>query len=214
MTSSAPPAERVAIAVFAKAPVPGAVKTRLAARLGAQDAARLHAALVRRTLREAVRAAPGAVTLWCAPDARDPFFAGCAGEFGVPLRVQRGAGLGERMRHAFASSLDAGPLLLVGSDCPVLDAAMLREAAAALASRDAVFVPAEDGGYVLVGLAHPVAGVFDGIDWGTATVMARTRERLAAAGARHAELPAAWDVDRPEDYDRLCRERLLEGGAA
>jgi uncharacterized protein len=211
MTSSARPPEPPAIAVFAKAPVAGAVKTRLAPRLASADAAKLHASLVRHALRAAVAACPGRVTLWCAPDAADPFFAGCAAEFGVGLRAQEGADLGARMRHAFEASLAAGPLLLIGTDCPALDAAALRRAADALQGRDAVLAPAEDGGYALVGLTRLVPGLFDGIPWGGAEVMAATRERLAGAGARWTELPTTWDVDRPEDYDRLCREGWLAG---
>jgi len=209
MTSTALPPE-AAIAVFAKAPVPGAVKTRLAGVLGADAAASLHAGLVRHALSTAVRARTGPVSLWCAPDAAHPFFARCAREFGARLEAQHGEDLGARMRHAFEPAWrGAARLLVIGADCPALTAAHLEAAARALREKDAVFVPAEDGGYVLVGLARPLPGVFDDIPWGTAAVMARTRERLRAAGASWTELPPLWDVDRPEDYARLQREGLL-----
>ena len=209
MTSSAPPPD-AAIAVFAKAPVPGAVKTRLAEVLGADAAASLHAGLVRHALSTAVRARVGPLSLWCAPDTAHPFFARCADEFGARLEPQLGDDLGERMRRAFEPAWrSAVRLLLIGADCPALTAERLEAAAQALRGKDAVFVPAEDGGYVLVGLARPLAGVFEDIPWGTAAVMTRTRERLRAAGASWTELPPLWDVDRPDDYARLQREGLL-----
>jgi uncharacterized protein len=210
MTSSAPPPERVRVAVFAKAPVPGTVKTRLARLLGPDGAAGLHAGLVRHALATAAQARLGAVELWCTPDVGHPFFERCAREFDAKLEPQQGADLGERMRRALESALAAGsPMLLIGSDCPSLTVSHLAAAAAALSSHQAVVTPAEDGGYVLVGLSAAVPSMFDGVSWGTAAVMAQTRARLASAGVRWKEMAALWDVDRPEDYARLQREGLL-----
>jgi rSAM/selenodomain-associated transferase 1 len=209
MTSSAAPPE-AAVGVFAKAPVPGAVKTRLAGVLGADSAASLHAGLVRHALGTATHAATGPVTMWCLPDASHSFFERCRDEFGVRLEVQRGADLGERMRNAFEPAWAAGsPLILIGADCPALTVRHLRGAAQALRTKDAVLVPAEDGGYVLVGLSRAMPRIFEGVAWGTAAVMAQTRERLAGAGATWTELETLWDVDRPDDYARLQREGLL-----
>jgi len=205
MTSA--PRRETAVAVFAKAPVPGTVKTRLAAVLGADAAASLHAGLVRHAVATAVQARVGPVALRCLPDTSHPFFERCRDDSGVALEPQRGADLGERMLDAFAAA--GGPLLVMGADCPVLTSGHLHEAAAALEARDAVLIPAEDGGYVLLGLARPIPQIFAGVAWGTAAVMAQTRERLAAAGATWTELAALWDVDRPEDYARLQREGLL-----
>lgn len=206
MTAGTPRAE-TRIAVFAKAPVAGQVKTRLAQAIGGADAARLHAELVRHALDIAVRSRVGAVELWCAPDAGHEFFVRCAEEFGVALRVQQGEDLGARMLAAFRLALDENAaLVLIGADCPALTPEVLRAAAEALASHDAVVSPAEDGGYVLVGLARPVPGLFAGIAWGGPEVMAATRERLAAGAARWKELETLWDIDRPQDYERLLRE--------
>lgn len=203
-------AERVAVAVFAKAPTPGTVKTRLAAVLGPDAAASLHAGLVRHALSAAVQAGIGPVALWCAPDTAGAFFARCAEQFGVALVAQGAGDVGARMAGAFERSAAEGTrLVLMGCDCPALTAAHVRHAAQALAAHDAVFVPAEDGGYVLVALARPVPGLFDGVAWGTGAVMAQTRERLAAAQASWTELETLWDVDRPEDYARLQSEGLL-----
>jgi hypothetical protein len=127
----------------------------------------------------------------------------------VTLHGQLGGHLGERMARALAQLLARGPALLVGSDCPALAAGDLRAAAGALATHDAVFQPAEDGGYVLVGLSRPLPGIFEGIRWGESGVMRETRDRLRAAGARWREMPVRWDVDRPEDYRRLLASGLL-----
>ena len=192
------------IAVFAKAPIPGEVKTRLVPLLGADGAAQLHAGLTRRALATAVEARVGAVELWCAPDERHPFFARCAAQFGATLHRQEGADLGERMLCAFERSAAAShALLLIGSDCPALTPADLQSAALALETYAAVIAPAEDGGYVLVGLARPEPSIFRGVTWGAPAVMAQTRTRLESAGVRWATLPTLWDVDRPEDYARL-----------
>jgi rSAM/selenodomain-associated transferase 1 len=198
------------IAVFAKAPVAYAVKTRLVPLLGAEGAARLHAELVRRALDTAARAGVGDVELWCTPGTGHPFFAECARDHAVALRAQRGEDLGERMAHAFGRALgDNAALVLVGSDCPALTPGTLREAAEALATHEAVIAPAQDGGYVLVGLSRPDPGIFTGVAWGGGQVMAETRRRLEEAGTRWKELQTLWDVDRPEDYERLVREGLL-----
>ena len=197
------------MAVFAKAPVAGEVKTRLAATLGADAAAQLHAQLVRHALATALASGVGAIELWCAPDARHPFFARCAAEFGAALRVQRGDDLGARMQAAVREALDDGcAIVIIGSDCPALEPQALGAAAAALRDHDVAIAPAEDGGYVMLAMAS-MQPIFHGIEWGTSAVMRETRARLESSGARWRELPTSWDVDRPEDHARLEREGLL-----
>lgn len=192
----------VHIALMARAPAPGRAKTRLIPRLGARGAARLHASLVRRALGE-IAASGMAAMLWCAPDCLDPFFESCAQDFGVALRNQCDGDLGRRMAHIF--EMAQAPVLLMGSDCPSIDATLLRACAGALADgADAVFLPAEDGGYGLVGLSRPNPEIFVDMAWGTDAVMAETRRRLAAHGVVVAEPAIVWDVDRPEDVDRLA----------
>lgn len=193
------------IAVFAKAPVPGEVKTRLVPLLGAERAARLHAGLVERALATAAACHPSMLQLWCAPDAADPFFTRCAERFGCELRVQSGADLGERMADAFARS---APLVLIGSDCPALTSTHLDEAWRGVRTHDVVIAPAQDGGYVLVALAKPQPALFETMTWSGRDVMAETRRRIAKAGIKCLELETLWDVDRPEDYRRLERAGL------
>lgn len=192
----------VQIAVMARAPEPGRAKTRLIPRLGADGAAALHARLVEHALRAAV-ATRLPVTLWCAPDSSHPFFAKCVKEFGVALRPQPDGDLGARMTHVF--EMAGGPTLLMGSDCPAIDAALLLRCAELLrAGGRAVLLPAEDGGYGLVGLAAPLRQIFSDMEWGTDRVMAETRRRLRALGIVAAEPAIVWDIDRPEDIDRLA----------
>lgn len=200
------------IIVFAKAPEPGAVKTRLIPALGAEGAARLSARLIRDTLDRAGGCALAPVELHVSPDTAHPFFRSLADC--PPLRAQQGADLGERMQAALAAALTgAGFAVLIGTDCPVLDCAYLEQACAALAGgRDAVLGPADDGGYVLIGLRRADARLFAGVDWGSTRVLAQTRARLAALGWDGLELPTLWDLDRPADLDRLTgaqRARLL-----
>ena len=192
--------DAVRIAVFAKAPIAGAVKTRLVPVLGTEGAARVHMRLLRHALATARETNPALLQLWCSPDASHPFFADCAARFSAELHVQQGADLGARMAHAFTGH---APLVLIGSDCPSMRPSHLVQAWRALQSNDAVFAPAEDGGYVLVGLARPAPVVFEGIEWGQGDVMRVTRDRVAAAGLKCVELETLWDVDRPEDYRRL-----------
>lgn len=201
--------ESVAIAVMAKAPLAGYAKTRLAPALGARAAARLHRQLTLRTLATARAAGLGPVTLWCAPDSRHRFFRALRQRCDLELREQPQLDLGGRMDRVFA---DAGgrPLLLIGTDCPILEPAHLQGAARALcAGSDAVFITMEDGGYFLVGLQRPVPEIFTGIEWSTGRVMAQTRARLAALGLHWQETARLWDIDRPED---LSRWRTLQRG--
>jgi rSAM/selenodomain-associated transferase 1 len=194
------------IAIFAKAPLPGLAKTRLAPALGQAGAAALAERLLDHAVAQAVAAGLGPVTVWAAPDATHPVFARLRAQHGVGLAVQGSGDLGARMAAAFELTLatdPATPLLLMGSDAPALNAARLRQAAAALHEYPAVFVPALDGGYALVGLRAPVPALFSNMVWSTPQVMADTRARLAAAGVAHAELPAVADIDEPADLAHL-----------
>lgn len=198
--------EPVHIAIFAKAPIAGQAKTRLIPALGAAQAARLQRRLTLRAIATALAADVGPVSLWCAPDTGHRFFRALGRCRGVRCEPQRGGDLGARMAACFAQLTRSGPVILIGTDCPALSVGDLREAAQALRSgHDAVVTPAADGGYVLLGLRKPLLEIFRGIAWGTDRVMAATRQRLTALGASWLEPPERWDVDCPEDLDRLRR---------
>lgn len=194
------------IQVFARAPRAGETKTRLIPALGAEGAARLHERLIRRTLQTAQVAAPDVLELWCTPDTTHPLFRDYERHHGVRLRVQSGDDLGARMRHALA---DAGRCnevaVLVGTDCPALDAQHLRRAAAWLEEgADLVLGPAEDGGYVLIGAGRADAALFTGVPWGGTQVLRATLERAERLGLAVRLLPVLADLDRPEDLDRFA----------
>ena len=205
--------DETAVIIFARAPRPGAVKTRLIPVLGAEGAATLHSQLVKQALETARAASFRRIELHGTPDINDPFFRFCAGHFDVALAAQAGGDLGACMLAAFESVLATHPqALLLGSDCPALTARHLRQADGALRDgADAVFVPCEDGGYALIGLQRAEARLFDGIAWGGENVMADTRARLIVLGWRWRELETLWDVDRPEDYERLLASQMLGG---
>ena len=190
------------------------MKTRLVPLLGEKGAARLHARLVKRTLRTAKQVDFSMTELCCSPRLNFPFFEQCERQFHVALRLQVGADLGERMYRAFKRALRSHAyVVLVGSDCPALRPADLRAALRALREgADVVLAPAEDGGYPLIGLRRVSRRLFDGIPWGGPEVLARTRGRLKVLRWRWQELRTLWDVDRPEDVLRLRRSGLLRKG--
>jgi rSAM/selenodomain-associated transferase 1 len=200
--------EPVAIAVLAKAPIPGLAKTRLIPQIGAHAAAVLQERLTAHAIEAAVAADTGPVILWCAPELDHPSFQNLAARFPITLKRQPDGDLGARMLAAIA--VHNCPTLVLGTDCPSLDADHLRKAAAALRRQaDIVVTPAEDGGYVLIGARRPHPDLFDAMPWGTHLVMAETRARLAARGLTAEELETTWDVDRPSDLARLESEHPL-----
>lgn len=186
--------------VFAKAPIPGKVKTRLIPKLGAEGAADLHKQLVKHCLQ--TFSGLFSIQLWCAPNDTlfHPFFCQCQSDFGVSLHRQQGIDLGERMAYALASTAPT-PTVLIGSDCPNLKPQTISHAFTALQQDyDVVIAPAEDGGYVLIGGGVPE--IFTDIPWGSSQVFSLTQARLRALGLRWHQLPYHWDVDRPEDVER------------
>jgi hypothetical protein len=199
----------VDIAVFARAPIAGQAKTRLIPRLGAAGAARLQRQLIERSLARAQSVRGARVTLWTTVDDADT--RALAATARATLRLQHGDDLGARMSNAFAETLDGSrPMLLIGTDCPAQTAADLETATAALQEADAVIQPAEDGGYVLIGMKRFHPALFEQVAWGSATVLAATRARAADRRLRLAELPTCWDLDRGEDLDRALALGLVD----
>lgn len=191
--------------VFTKAPAAGQAKTRLIPALGTVGAAALAGRLLDHSVAAGVAAGFAAVELCVTPSTAHPAFQRLqARHRRLAVTLQGEGDLGARMDRALTRALQLSPaVLLIGTDAPALDADMLRSAADALAESDAVFVPAFDGGYALVGLRRPAPGLFVGIDWSTDRVMQQTRGRAAAAGLRIIELPAVSDIDEPADLARL-----------
>lgn len=198
------------IVVFAKAPIPGYAKTRLAPLLGDDGAARLAARLLRHAVEQACAAGIGQVEMCCAPDAGHPSFAALSQRENVMLSVQGQGDLGQRMASALCRSLAKySRVLLIGADAPGLDAGYLRAAAHALLHKDAVFGPATDGGYTLVGLSRPANRLFESIPWSTPQVMDCTRDRLCELRMSHLELAPLSDIDEPTDLRHVPKEWLI-----
>jgi rSAM/selenodomain-associated transferase 1 len=195
----------VTIAILAKAPIPGAVKTRLIPTIGAHAAAVLQERLTEHAIATALAADVGPVTLWCSPDATHSTFLKLVMQQRIILKRQPEGDLGARMLAATAAG--SGPVLVIGTDCPALTELHLRGAANALREgNEIVIIPAEDGGYVLIGTRTPQPAIFADIAWGTNTVLADTRTRVIEQRLSLIEQPPLWDVDTEAEYARLERE--------
>lgn len=185
--------------VFVRAPDAGRVKTRLAAALGAEGALRVYRRLAEHTVREA-RAVDAELRIHFTPAGREHEVRAWLGH-GPRYLAQAEGDLGARIEAAFRAAFQDGAerAVIVGSDLPELSAALLRRAFDALDEHPAVLGPARDGGYYLLGMRMMIPGVFDGIPWSTDAVLARTLERMRAAGVEPALLPTLADVDEAKD---------------
>ncbi len=198
-----------ALALFAKAPLPGRVKTRLASALGAEAAADFHRVCVRAVWERVATDPRMHAYLYC--DGFWADFEGLAGE--RRFRRQRGADLGERMRNCLAELLSSGyrKALIVGSDAPTLPEAQVREALAALDDAEIVLCPSLDGGFTLIGATRTDRAMFRGVAWSRTDTRDACLEALRAAGLAAVEAPTpAYDVDVPADLDRLRRDPALQ----
>ncbi len=194
--------EDTLLLVFARAPRRGRVKTRLIPQLGEDAALAVHERLLDRTLVQAA-AFPGHARLML--DEPDEALSARAAELGMDVGLQRGGGLGERMNRALGDGLREAPrVLLVGSDCPVLDQTYLSLAVAGLDDARVVLGASEDGGYVLIGGSEASVwrdGRFDGVRLGSGYALADTLVALNDVAPVRV-LPPLWDVDLPEDVAR------------
>lgn len=195
-----------ALIVFAKAPAAGLAKTRLIPALGPEGAASLAERLLEHTLQQAWALPVAHLELCVSPDDQHPAF-GRACEApggGLHLTLQGEGDLGQRMHRALSRVLSIHRrALLIGTDAPALDASILEQAEQALELTPAVFVPALDGGYALVGLTRPVPELFLDMTWSTPQVMQDTRTRARKIGLPLTELSAVPDIDEPADLAHL-----------
>lgn len=197
------PARELRLCIFARSPRLGTVKQRLAAEIGAAAALQAYRALTADTL-ERLAAVSGVRTeLWLAGPANAEVRAWLR-RWRIPLRFQHGADLGERMADALAAChADGSPGVVVGTDCPPVDAAYVELAARALENHDVVLGPAEDGGYALVGTRAPAPGIFRDVPWGSSRVLDVTLARIAEQQLTVALLNTVWDVDSAADLARF-----------
>ncbi|BCA54689.1 hypothetical protein W02_18290 [Nitrospira sp. KM1] len=205
------------LVVFAKAPVPGQVKTRLCPPLTHDEAATLHGSFVLDTLertklaREQLRL-PFDRYLACAPSSSLPFFKIMEERHGVPLIEQSGDTLGARMHRGFSEMFDRGyrNVMIVGTDVPSLPLEHYAHALRLLTDHDLVLGPAVDGGYYLIGLTAPSPWLFEDIPWSTDRVLSLTRERAHQRGISTALLAPWRDVDTIDDLRALIESCALD----
>ena len=202
--------------IFSKTPLWGQVKTRLQRACpshraySADEALIIHQTLLWECLQ---RFCPFfSLQLWVYPEINHPFLQKCQNTFKIPIFLQQGQDLGERMATALCSTTQ--PTLLIGADIPSLNVAHLQQAFTYLSKQPhpppLVFAPTEDGGYCLIGTQEPNAQlrrqwleiIFNNMTWSTNKVMQQTRERLIQANIKWQELATQWDVDRVEDVVR------------
>lgn len=201
------------LVIMAKAPYPGAVKTRLVPVLGPQGAARLAAYMLEQALAQALRAraiVPDLTLELCvAPDATDAYWATLVGAAPVAVTQQRSGDLGERMAAAVARVTARGDYcVLMGSDCLELTAERIAAAVTRLRREpaDLVITPARDGGYVLIGMASLHSALFVDMPWSTSRVMALTRQRASVLGLELVCMETLGDIDEPEDLADLPQD--------
>jgi uncharacterized protein len=190
------------IVIFAKAPVPGRVKTRLVPALGEAGAAQLAHRMLLATVAEAEAAGLATPEICASPRPDHPDWQPFLPQADVGLASQGEGDLGERLARAARRVLGGDEnILLIGTDCPALDRHKLRRAAEALSAKDAVIHPAVDGGYALLGLRRFDPCLFEGIAWSGPTVTADTIARIAALGWSLSVAETLQDIDEPEDLE-------------
>jgi len=199
------------VLVFAKAPVEGEVNTRLIPDIGVRAATKLQHDLLHHRLSMLAKAELCDVTLMCSPDTKHECFISCVEKYPIALVTQRGVDLGERISSAITHALIRYKCcIVIGTDAPALDEKAISQAIDKLhEGNEVVFAPAEDGGYVLVGMQRCHDYLFQNISWGTADVMQQSRDALEQRDVAYIELATCWDVDRLEDYQRYLAMKKL-----
>ena len=193
------------IVMFAKAPVPGWAKTRLIPVLGEDGAARLAQRMLADTVTHALAAGLATPELCVTPHPDEPSWAEHL-PAGVRLSDQGPGDLGQRLATAAMRVIEDGErILLIGTDCPALDGKRLADAAAQLDHHDTVIHPAQDGGYVLLGLARTDPSLFTDIAWSTDAVAATTIARIEALGWSLFIGDTLQDIDEPADLVAVGR---------
>jgi uncharacterized protein len=194
-----------AIMIMAKAPQAGEVKTRLCPPLSPQAAMTLYQAFLRDKIAQVESLEAASPTIAYTPAEGRSVFAALAP--GFTLIAQQGADLGERLANAFAQCFAAGHagVIAIDSDTPTLPTDFLQQAIALLSMPkvDVVIGPSDDGGYYLIGLRALHHELFENMAWSTAMVAPETVRRATAKGLQVAWLPPWFDVDTPEDLERL-----------
>lgn len=206
-----------ALILFVKEPVPGNVKTRLGHTIGMEQAAALYRSFADAAFAVAAGISGTAteVFVWYAPGANVRVVRDWIGHEEYRYEEQRGNTLGERMRHAFREAFRRGAAqaVIVGTDVPELDLALVTGAYRSLCDHDVVIGPSTDGGYYLLGMVAPGVDLFADVPWSTPGVLPATLRLIARKGATVALLPERSDIDTEEDYRHYLsrRRRWIRG---
>jgi len=209
------------IQIFFKAPIAGKVKTRLIPNIGVEASVEVHKRLCDgvidtvMTFAETARQKNSDIALqvefWTDLDINHPYIQGKAAQYGVSVYQQHGKDLGQKMCFSMAQGLcSADQVLVVGGDCFSLTEDYLQSAFDTLSSKDTVFGPADDGGYILIGATSMSMGLLDNIRWGESTVLAASMDRVKSFDKSVGLLDMRWDIDTWGDIQRHAPE-LLEG---
>jgi rSAM/selenodomain-associated transferase 1 len=205
--ASRPEPARNALIIFAKAPIPGKVKTRLCPPLTDEEAATLHGSLVLDVL-ERTQLPSMDRFMACAPSAEHVFFKILEERHGVRLLTQSGGDLGNRMQQALRAVLNSGyrRALLIGTDVPAISRSLLSQAMDLLGSHDVVLGPAADGGYYLIGLSRLIPELFVDMPWSSDRVCTLTEEKARGLGLMTGLLPRQRDLDTVQDLLAILEE--------
>lgn len=193
-----------ALIIFAKAPIPGQVKTRLQAHLSPEECRDLYASFIIETVKQAKKIIKADIFLFCHPDIEDLFFQKVSAGFGIRLIAQNGNDLGERMDNAIKDGLKMGynKVVVIGSDSPDLPYEYVEDGFERLGSFDMVVGPCRDGGYYLIGGRRELP-VFNSIPWSSDKVFEMTLEKARKHGITFSVLKEWYDIDSWEDLQQL-----------
>jgi rSAM/selenodomain-associated transferase 1 len=210
-----PPSNTPVVALFVRVPIPGQVKTRLAAVLGDDNACELYQAMVTDIFSNIL---PGAYPIYLFHDGKESRALPEAWvTASARVITQKGETIGARMASAFEYCFaeNLKKVILIGSDIPELDAAIIAKASEALASHDAVITPVADGGYCLIGLQceRYRRGIFEGIPWSTDQVLRVTLQRFKEYKMSVSLQSALHDIDTMDDVQKYCQKPLAQARA-
>jgi len=192
------------ILVFTKLPFPGKCKSRLIPVLGEEGAAQLQERLINKIIMDLLSFKLCPFEIW--QSEKSDYFSKLfvSNSIHVPVSTQKGDDLGERMSNAMGKTLkEISNVIIIGSDCILYNEEYLKSAIVTLQSNSVILGPAEDGGYVLIGMNQRYPTLFEGINWGSDTVFAQTILRLQQGKITYKSIRTLWDIDTKEDLDKL-----------
>jgi len=199
------------IQIFTKAPIPGNVKTRLAREIGAEKATELHISMFEHILSVSDSLPDADIEIWYTPAKSHPYFEKLK-ELHFTTKQQTGEDLGDRMIAAIKEGLlNYESIILVGSDCPTIATKHLKQAFEILtAGYPYTFIPATDGGFVLIGATEMKEAIFHSVKWGSSDVMSKIEENLILHDKSYRLLTPLRDIDRESDLEHIPKLKIFD----